>query len=329
MNGIIGPVLFLAYKGRKETESIAMLHHIACMLLLLSGERSFAVSLNQPIGQKLYLDLPLDNAHYGDLLFQVAFKLLTEGPPQSEGLHGVLLSVLVNVSPYVKSLTMMTAVTVVRLFESYARNAFTHQCAYRSLVDLLEVINNFIQYQFEGSGPLVYAILRRRQVFEHFAQIQAQYLTAQTQAQHATELAAPTLPAESHKTTGDITEPSAVTHSSTNESVEEQPASIEPTAATDTQIESTEVKTDTAAESVSQAPPPSQPTTEAEPPAAPTTAAAPPAAQMVQAQAFVATPEWVASWIGRLPLQPVIRTIQALAQQVQEYCSQYVIVVCC
>lgn len=68
------------------TASLGVIQLCTFILLLLSGERDFAVSLNKPIiGARLPSDLPRPpgSSHYShfDFLAVVAFKVLTDGGP--------------------------------------------------------------------------------------------------------------------------------------------------------------------------------------------------------------------------------------------------------
>lgn len=67
-------------------------------------------------------------------------------------LFDCLLTIICNISPYCKSLSMVASVKLLGLFEAFSSPKFlyaspkNHQ--YISL--LLEIFNNLIQYQYEG-----------------------------------------------------------------------------------------------------------------------------------------------------------------------------------
>jgi hypothetical protein len=64
-------VLVFLFPDAVVTGQTGVLHHAASLLLLLSGDRRFAVALNSPLHTKLPIDLVLTSCNYGDLLFMV------------------------------------------------------------------------------------------------------------------------------------------------------------------------------------------------------------------------------------------------------------------
>jgi len=105
------------------------------ILLRLSGERSFAVSLNRPYTVRLPIDLPKFTGSYADLLiivrhgffsflktccqcdllllryynrWQVAHKIIVTSPDHLDALLNVILTALLNVSPYITRLDLLS-----------------------------------------------------------------------------------------------------------------------------------------------------------------------------------------------------------------------------
>ena len=78
-----------------------------------------------------------------------------------------LLTTLCNVSPYLKTMSMVGASKLMALFEAFASKKFlysserNHQYVYL----LLELFNNIIQYQYEGNIQLIYSLLRKKEIF--------------------------------------------------------------------------------------------------------------------------------------------------------------------
>eukprot|EP00698_Gefionella_okellyi_P013902 TRINITY_DN3844_c0_g1_i1.p1 TRINITY_DN3844_c0_g1~~TRINITY_DN3844_c0_g1_i1.p1 ORF type:complete len:808 (+),score=209.08 TRINITY_DN3844_c0_g1_i1:121-2544(+) len=358
INGLVAPILYLLFKTRKEREALAMMHHISCILLILSGERKYAVSLNQNIMQKVYLDdLPLNNGNYADMLFQVVHRVLLDGPPGADSIHDVLLSVLANVSPYVKTLSMPTAVRVVGLVEAFTKTIFSNQLSHKRVSDLLEVVNNIIQYQYDGNASLIYTLIRRKQVFEQLITLQQTYGVAKGDSPVSTStapipVAQPIAVSEASATSaGSVaTAPAAevTTAPATDAATATTPAVTEPAPAeaesAPAEAAAAEVQDDGAGTAPPDTKPADAPTaatattpTAASAAAATGTTAAPASgwsAPLLAAHAklkaqepkpmpgFPVTPEWVSSWMARLPLATVARTIGALAPAVHEICSQ-------
>lgn len=167
INDIIVPICFLMYKCRRDPQHIGLVHICTFILLKLSGERSFGVSLNKAYNKKLPTDLPLFHGCHTDLLTITLHKLVVNGAYKLVPLYSCFLTIISNVSPYWKSMSLVAAVKLVNLFELFSSPKFLYsgEYAYRHLSLLLEVFNNIIQYQYHGNTHLVYAIVRRKDSF--------------------------------------------------------------------------------------------------------------------------------------------------------------------
>lgn len=134
----------------------------------MSGHREFGVQLNKPFALKLPTDLPSFSGNYADLLIVAAHKLVVDGLEKGDTLIDTLLTVLCNVSPYIGSISMIAAMRLLGLFEIFStpRLLLTKERAHTFAFVLLEIFNNVIQYQYAGNPHLIYAIVRRRPIFE-------------------------------------------------------------------------------------------------------------------------------------------------------------------
>ena len=170
---IVVPICFLMYKCRRDAAHVGLIHIATFVLLKLSGERSFGVSLNRAFTKKLPTDLPLFHGCHTDLLVITLHKLVVNGAYKLVPLYSCWLTVISNISPYWKSMSLVAAVKLVNLFELFSSPKFLYsgEYAYRHLALLLEVFNNIIQYQYHGNTHLVYAILRRKDAFGQLASL--------------------------------------------------------------------------------------------------------------------------------------------------------------
>ena len=170
------PLLFYCFDARKDASRLGLLYTGVFTLLKLSGEREFAVQLNNAMPTAPLAHLPivhllgmpeLQGGTYADALVLVAHKLIVSSPNHLDALLKVLLTLLANVSPYITRLSAISALRLVSLFELFCQPAYIygkeHNHVYAAL--LLDLFNNLIQYQWQGSGPLVLAIVRRAEVF--------------------------------------------------------------------------------------------------------------------------------------------------------------------
>lgn len=108
MLDLIVPILHYLNEAREDPCRLGLVHISVFLLLLLSGERNFGVRLNAPWQSKAALDVPSFNGSHGDLLIIVFHKLITSGHARISSLYDCLLTIIVNISPYLKKLTMVT-----------------------------------------------------------------------------------------------------------------------------------------------------------------------------------------------------------------------------
>uniref|UniRef100_A0A0N4ZBJ9 Protein HID1 n=1 Tax=Parastrongyloides trichosuri TaxID=131310 RepID=A0A0N4ZBJ9_PARTI len=170
---ILVPILYYINEARTDPAKVSFIHMGIFLILLLSGERNFGVRLNKPYVSKLWMDLPSFNGTHADLLIIVFHKLITAGNHRLQGLFDCLLTIIVNVSPYLKSLSMVAANKLLHLTEAFTTPwfLFSNPNNYTLVFLLIDVFNNIIQYQFDGNSNLIYTLIRKRQVFYEFANI--------------------------------------------------------------------------------------------------------------------------------------------------------------
>ena len=113
INDVLVPICFLMYRSRRDPAHIGLVHICTFVLLKLSGERSFGVSLNRPFTKKLPTDLPLFHGCHTDLLVITLHKLVVNGAYKLVPLYSCFLTIISNISPYWKSMSLVAAVKMV------------------------------------------------------------------------------------------------------------------------------------------------------------------------------------------------------------------------
>lgn len=181
VNELIVPICYLMYQSRRDPAQIGLVHICTFVLLKLSGERSFGVALGKPFKTKLPCDLPLFTGGHADLVMITLHKLIVNGAYKLVPLYSCFLTIIANISPYWRRMSLVSAVKMVNLFELFSSPKFLYsgESAHRHLALLLEIINNVIQYQYTSNHHLVYAIIRRKDSFGRLASLTLQ--KAQTQ----------------------------------------------------------------------------------------------------------------------------------------------------
>ena len=113
VNEILVPICFLMNRSRRDPAHIGLVHICTFVLLKLSGERSFGVSLNRAFKKKLPTDLPLFHGCHTDLLVITLHKLVVNGAYKLVPLYSCFLTIISNISPYWKSMSLVAAVKMV------------------------------------------------------------------------------------------------------------------------------------------------------------------------------------------------------------------------
>lgn len=84
---------------------------------------------------------------------KVIHKLFVDSHDKLIPFFECFLTIIANISPYIKSLSMVTSITLLKLFEFFSRPKFifASENNYRYCIFILEIFNNIIQYQYEGT----------------------------------------------------------------------------------------------------------------------------------------------------------------------------------
>lgn len=291
---IIDPILYYINEARNDESQTGLLHIGVYVLLFLSGERNFAVRLNKLYEPAAPIKVSAFVGNYADLIILVLHNLLTSSNMRLTLLYDCLLTVIANISAYIKSLSLVAANKLVHLFEVFSspRFLFAKEQNHHLVFYLLETFNNLIQYQFNGNHHLVYVLIRKRNVFQRIAALTVNPAAAHHTVAAASAGSAAFLPARGSSTV--LFDPHSAVPGAAPPGAQ---ASIASSLAPE------EVKEHfTVAEK----------------------AAPSPAAVAVEtgpaAPAFVPTEDWLQSWKSKLPLETTKRLLQVLAPQVEKIC---------
>lgn len=127
------------------------------VLIKLSEQRKFCISLNSLL-QSCPLDLPLFSGSYADMSILAISKLiLSKSIHQSAVL--LLLTFICNFSPYVKSICPLSCHSLIKILQELSLT-LNEDTNLEALALHLEVICNFVQYQWRGASGLVFWLLQ-------------------------------------------------------------------------------------------------------------------------------------------------------------------------
>ncbi|XP_062507693.1 protein HID1-like [Corticium candelabrum] len=285
---LLVPILYHLNLCRSDPAKTGLMHIGFFILLMLSGERNFGVRLNKPYQLKVPMDLPVFSGTHADLLFLVFHKVITTGHQKLQPLYECLLTIMVNVSPYLKTLSQVTSSKLLHLTEAFCTPwfMFANSTNHHLVFFLLEIFNNMIQYQFDGNAQLIYTVIRKRSIFHELANLS-------TDPQSAIK--------PRRLLQGD--HPARET---SNQSTAKQP------------VASSDDGQTPAATAVEVAQTVHPPTLAREGSTSSRAAAA--ESDSVPQDRWVATKEWIQSWKQKLPLQTILRLLQVLVPQVEKIC---------
>ena len=141
-------------------DEIGLLRMCCFILHILSQERAFSVQMNTPfdnysVGAAVKHIPIFSQGCWGDFLFLSIHTLITStGKTMVATLHENFLISLSNISPYVKSLTVVTVNKYISLFTSFSNPAFmlANETNHKMIFYILDIFNNMVQYQITGTS---------------------------------------------------------------------------------------------------------------------------------------------------------------------------------
>ena len=80
--------------------------------------------LNKPYTAAVPMDISVFSGSHADLLIIVFHKIITTGHQRLQPLFDCLLTILCNISPYIKSMSMIAAVKLMHLLEAFRQGSF-------------------------------------------------------------------------------------------------------------------------------------------------------------------------------------------------------------
>ncbi|XP_013186942.2 protein HID1 [Amyelois transitella] len=326
---VLVPILYHLNDSRADQSRVGLMHIGVFILLLLSGERNFGVRLNKPYAASVPMDIPVFTGTHADLLVVVFHKIITTGHQRLQPLFDCLLTILVNVSPYLKTLSMVASTKLLHLLEAFSTPwfLFSQPHHHHLVFFLLEMFNNMIQYQFDGNSNLVYTIIRKRAVFHALANLPHEHAAIARDLAAARARAAPHAPPPAHH---------AMIRCESAECVSEPPMEgsrpalpAEPGTLNATLPATPAIATMTEKESAH----PPQPieerllprqnadgTDDSDNGHTVTHRNSISVSEQSRQNEWRPTAEWVTSWRAKLPLQTIMRLLQVLVPQVEKIC---------
>ncbi|TPX35892.1 hypothetical protein SmJEL517_g01803 [Synchytrium microbalum] len=168
---LLTSMLYFVLDGKSDPTQLGVIRLCCFLIHILSQDRNFAVQLNtsfDPAGlagpvMKL---LPVFGAGcYGDfLILSIHHIITTTSRTPIATLHENFMITMTNISPYIKSLTVVTSNKLLSLFQSFSNPAFllSAEPNHKLVFYMIETLNNLIQFQVAGNSQLVYSLIRAK-----------------------------------------------------------------------------------------------------------------------------------------------------------------------
>ncbi|KAG5518690.1 hypothetical protein PMAC_002659 [Pneumocystis sp. 'macacae'] len=167
-------VLLFCYslEHKKESSHLGLIRICFLILQSLSTEPSFYEKLNTTF--KHYKILPISTkitsikGTYIDFIVISIYMLITTCKSVLSPLYPSMLSILVNIGPYIQNLSVLSCIKLMQLFHSFSSSSFllANKNNHILLQYLLELFNAIVWYQMKKNLHFVYAILRSSEKFE-------------------------------------------------------------------------------------------------------------------------------------------------------------------
>jgi hypothetical protein len=159
-------MLSLLVVHASDPAQVGLVHSTSFVLLRLSTNREFVLEVfrREYKGEIDHIFLKgLISTKIADIFFHTLLRLLSANVV-AESLGEMWLTILCNLSPLVGGgLSGPTAIALVSSLEKMSRPGWLlkQPQRYHSISFLLETINSILQYQYDGSSPLVYELILR------------------------------------------------------------------------------------------------------------------------------------------------------------------------
>ncbi|KAL0882840.1 hypothetical protein ABMA27_016375 [Loxostege sticticalis] len=344
---VLVPILYHLNDSRADQSRVGLMHIGVFILLLLSGERNFGVRLNKPYTATIPMDIPVFTGTHADLLVVVFHKIITTGHQRLQPLFDCLLTILVNVSPYLKTLSMVASTKLLHLLEAFSTPwfLFSRPHHHHLVFFLLEMFNNMVQYQFDGNSNLVYTIIRKRAVFHNLANLPQEHAaiarslqaakgkpfaqaktalprsrSAESVSETVMEGSRPAQPAEPGTLNPTLAETPAIATMTERESAHPNPQQLDSTDHLLPQRSGGDGQDLTPEQTPEPEPGQQEEIERRESIRKDSTGSIRVAEEPEDSNAWRPTSAWVSSWRGKLPLQTIMRLLQVLVPQVEKIC---------
>lgn len=154
--------------NKKDPLKSNMIYICVFIFLTLSSSRDFSLGLNETFTLKLKFDIPeYTPTTFGNLLIQIIYWAIQVGPRILTPLYKSLVSIISNITPYVKDLTKESSECILGLVKKFANINFLKESENncKILANVLEAINYVLLYHDDGNEEFLVTLIKYWEVF--------------------------------------------------------------------------------------------------------------------------------------------------------------------
>lgn len=164
-------LLYYIHEKRLDPTKIGLVRLCSYVLLYLTTERSFAISLAKPFSNQTTIPHNIQPASfsgsYSDYLITQLYKIITTSNKALSFLVPTFLDCIYNISPFIRNLSYSAASNIVQLTATLSNPAFlfAKEFNHHLLISLLKSINLIIECNFHANRNLIFLIMKNESIF--------------------------------------------------------------------------------------------------------------------------------------------------------------------
>jgi hypothetical protein len=171
MDELMASLLFIMYDDTVNKRGL--LKPVTCILLLLSTDQAFCKMLSKPFAGTLPVALPKFNGNLIDLMVVVMHYVINLNEDWIKPIYEQFFGILFNVSPYCWMSSVVGSAKLLALLDVFSGIKVLQKSPEygNCVVHGVEVINNFLSFDYANNRTLLYIVLRESAIFDRIQEL--------------------------------------------------------------------------------------------------------------------------------------------------------------
>lgn len=164
-------LLFYIHEKRLDPTKIGLVRLCSYVLLYLTTEKSFAISLAKPFSNQTTnlnnIQPASFSGSYFDYLITQLYKIIMTSSESLNFLVPTFLDCIYNIAPFIRNISYSAASNIVQLAATLSNPAFlfAKEFNHHLLISLLKCINMIIECNFHANRNLIFLIMKNETIF--------------------------------------------------------------------------------------------------------------------------------------------------------------------